>query len=302
MRISDATLGTAGVLLGAVWAHRRGVPGADELAGHAADVLLADVEETEDGSRWLFVPRRFRESPPTEMPGWSHGQAGICAALAVAGAELGRRDLVTAAHGGAERLVALADTRDGGFLVPHYVPPMDTGEDPVTFGWCHGASGTSQVFAALEHAGVRDIAGERPRRWERAAWRSVWSAGVPERLRPGFWDNDGRCCGTAGVGDLVLDLWQRGRADEDLEHAVVLADALLERACGSGPHRWWRFVEHRAEDPLLPPGVGWMQGAAGIAAYLFRLGRLLEQGVEAPMVQRPDNWWCAVTATPRAPG
>jgi len=68
-RISDATLGTAGVLLRAAWAHRRRVTRAEELAGLAADILLVEAEETEDGPRWLFVPRRFRETPPTEMPG-----------------------------------------------------------------------------------------------------------------------------------------------------------------------------------------------------------------------------------------
>jgi hypothetical protein len=57
-----------------------------------------------------------------------------------------------------------------------------------------------------------------------------------------------------------------------------------DRAC-------WRFVEHRNEDPLLPPGVGWYQGAAGIAAYLLRLGRVLDEGRTAPALVRMENWW-----------
>ncbi|WP_165554110.1 hypothetical protein [Kribbella capetownensis] len=48
-------------------------------------------------------------------------------------------------------------------------------------------------------------------------------------------------------------------------------------------------MEHKNEDPLLPPGVGWMQGAAGIAAYLFRIERVLGGGRDA--VERMDNWW-----------
>ena len=82
--------------------------------------------------------------------------------------------------------------------------------------------------------------------WQRAALQAVWSSGVPQRLRPGFRDNDGRCCGTAGVGDVVLDLWQRDGREEDLHLAVVLADALVARVLGTGGHRWWQFVEHRA--------------------------------------------------------
>ena len=56
-------------------------------------------------------------------------------------------------------------------------------------------------------------------------------------------------------------------------------------------HVYWRFVEHRNEDPLLPPGVGYMQGTAGIAAYLFRFARVLGQGRDAEAVARMDTWW-----------
>ena len=51
--------------------------------------------------------------------------------------------------------------------------------------------------------------------------------------------------------------------------------ALVERTIrGQGwPH--WRFPEHRNDPPLLPPGTSWMQGAAGIAAYLLRLARVI---------------------------
>jgi hypothetical protein len=34
-----------------------------------------------------------------------------------------------------------------------------------------------------------------------------------------------------------------------------------------------------------------MQGAAGIAAYLFRLARVLERGRGADAVARMDTWW-----------
>ena len=34
-----------------------------------------------------------------------------------------------------------------------------------------------------------------------------------------------------------------------------------------------------------------MQGTAGIAAYLFRLARVLEQGRDAQSVARMDTWW-----------
>ena len=124
---------------------------------------------------------------------------------------------------------------------------------------------------------------------------AILASGVPQRLRPGFWDNDGRCCGTAGVGDVLLDAAQdcgdQARADRLLSGVRMMADALAERAILDQPRAYWRFTEHRQDPPLLPPGTSWMQGAAGIAAFLFRLARVLGSGLTAPVVDRPDQWW-----------
>lgn len=291
-RLSDATLGTAGVLIGALWAMRHGCGGATELAEQAAAVLLAEQKEVPAGSDWPFIPDRFLAEPRPVMPNYSHGVGGIAAALAVAGVELGRPDLVSAARSGAEQLITYGDSAHDGFVVPVQVPmPEDSDRDPVTYSWCHGPTGTRLLFLALERAQVREVAGEPPASWHRRCLRSVQTSGVPTRLHPGFWDNDGRCCGTAGVGDAFLDDWQRTGNDAYLEFAVELGDALVERVLREGPYAYWRFVEHRAEEPLLPPGVGWMQGAAGIAAFLFRLSRVLAGGRSVQAIARMDSWW-----------
>jgi hypothetical protein len=65
----------------------------------------------------------------------------------------------------------------------------------------------------------------------------------------------------------------------------------VERAVVANGQAYWRFLEHRQAEPLLPPGVGWMQGAAGIAAYLFRLSRTLAGGRYAPTAPRMESWW-----------
>ena len=147
------------------------------------------------------------------------------------------------------------------------------------------------LFAALDRAEVPAVADRSPYDWERACLHSLRVSGIPERRHPGFWDNDGRCCGTAGVGDVVLTVWQRHGLEEDLAFAIVLADAIVDRAFRAGDRAYWRFIEHRNDDPLLPPGIGWMQGAAGIAAYLFRIARVLEHGRTTPAVARMDTWW-----------
>lgn len=299
-RFHDVVLGTAGVLLGALWARRNTPPedvgdDAEALARHAIAVLLAELEPVPTGANWRYVPQRFRTEDDVQLPNFSHGIAGIAAALALAGAELDRPDLVDAARRGGEHLVTLGRTDGLGFVVPHRIPRAEDA-DEFAYGWCHGPSGTSLLFRALEHAGVDDIAGLAPRSWYRRCLHSVRTSGLPARHHPGFWDNDGRCCGTAGVGEVFLNSWQRTGNTADLDFARHLADTLVERAVRDGPHAYWRFVEHRASEPLLAPGVGWMQGAAGIAAFLFRVARVARDGAAAALVPRMDTWWALGSA------
>jgi hypothetical protein len=291
-RINDLTLGTAGVLLGALWARHHGAAGAADVAEHAAAVLLAEAEHEATGTNWQMVPPRFgNDSRNAQMPNLSHGVAGIATALALAGVELDRPDLTAAARSGAEHLVSLGDTRGHGFVVPRYLPRDFNDQDEVTYTWCHGATGTSLLFLALDRAGVSEVASQPPLSWQRRCLHSVRTSGLPARLHPGFWDNDGRCCGTAGVADVFLDSWQRAGDDLDLDFALQLADTLVERAVREGTQAYWRFIEHHAAEPLLPPGVGWMQGAAGIAAFLFRVSRIVQNGPKADAAPRMDTWW-----------
>ena len=291
-RVNDVTLGTASALLAGVWAIHCNISGARALTDRAADILLAEAEVEPPGLNWRMVSQRFTLGAPTQMPNWSHGLAGIAAGLALAGAELDRNDLVAAARRGAEHLVSLGDTSDGGLMVPLAIPPADPAKvDPFSYGWCHGPTGTSLLFIALDRAGVAEISGEPTMSWYARGRHSVRTSGLPDRLRPGFWDNDGRCCGTAGVGDAFLDAWTRAADEADLAFAVRLGEALVDRAVEADGRAYWRFIEHRKPEPLLPPGVGWMQGAAGIAAYLFHLARVLDVGRDAAAVPRMETWW-----------
>lgn len=70
-----------------------------------------------------------------------------------------------------------------------------------------------------------------------------------------------------------------------------MVERAITASTSQGEHVYWRFVEHRNDDPLLPPGPGWMQGAAGVSAYLFRLAPLLDHGRGAAAVPRMDTWW-----------
>lgn len=290
--LTDLSLGSAGVVLTAVWG---GGARWRQVAVTGCEALLRAADWTPAGLDWGMVPGQRSRGP-----NYSHGTAGIATALAVAGAALGRPDLVEAAQQGARHLLSVGSLADGGFVVPHTIPPSTRAVEPVTYTWCHGPAGTSYLFAALAHAGVHDVDGLAVADLHRRCLQSVLDSGVPQRLRPGFWDNDGRCCGTAGVGDVLLDA-AADCADPERRHrllagALTMGDALVERAVRDRSGARWRFLEHRHDPPLLPPGTSWMQGAGGIAAFLFRLARVLDGGPSVPVVDRPDQWWAVPPA------
>jgi lantibiotic modifying enzyme len=285
--VTDLVGGAAGVVLAAIWA---GGAHARQIAAAGGEWLLRTADQAEGGLDWGMRP-----GSPSRSPNYSHGTAGIATALAVAGTALGRADFIAAARQGAQHLLAVGSLDDDGFTVPHTLPYSSRDVDPVTYTWCHGPAGTSHLFAALARAGVDTVAGLRVTRLRRRCLHSILASGVPQRLRPGFWDNDGRCCGTAGVGDVLLDAAQdstdQARAGPLLQAARTMADALVERAISDEAGARWRFTEHRQDPPLLPPGTSWMQGAAGIAAFLLRLARVIQDGPATPVIDRPDQWW-----------
>jgi hypothetical protein len=284
--LTDVIMGAAGIVLTAAWA---GGNDAAEIMVAGGDCLLATAEPTGAGLDWRIWPG-YRSSTPN----YSHGTAGVATALTVAGHALDRGDYLDAAVQGARHLLAVGSLDDGGFVIPHTIPPSTREVEPVTYTWCHGPAGTSHLFAALAFAGVKQVDGFDVDELRRRCLHSVLTSGIPQRLRPGFWDNDGRCCGTAGVGDVLLDAAQDsdGRArDELLQAALIMGDALVERAVRDDAGARWRFIEYRQDPPLLPPGTSWMQGAAGIAAFLLRLARVVDNGPAAPIVDRPDQWW-----------
>lgn len=292
MPVNDVVMGTAGVVLTGVW---HGSPLGLDVARRGADALLRVAEPVDDGLDWRMSPATQRQ-----MPNYSHGTAGVVAALAMAGHALAEDRYLEAARLGAEHLVAIADRSGGGFRLPICIPWLPRDGEEFTYSWCHGPSGTAYAFAALQRVGVGRIGETTPQEWRRRCLHSMRTSGIPERLRPGFWDNDGRCCGTAGAGAAFLDAAQseagptaeaESYAFQCLGFARHLGDALVERATVDEKGARWRFLEHRLEPPLLAPGTGWMQGAAGIAAFLLRLARVVDEGLDAAVVDLPDQWW-----------
>ena len=87
-------------------------------------------------------------------------------------------------------LVTAGINDDKAFGVHRTIPQAQRHGDEYTYSWCHGGPDTSLLFAALRYARVDHVAGESMMIWHRRSLDSVPHWDVPERLHPGFCDND----------------------------------------------------------------------------------------------------------------
>ena len=255
---TDVIDGDAGILVALV--DDVDDPDVRAAVGALADRLVAVAEPHEGGLQWRMEP-----GYPILMPGFSHGTAGVGYALVLAARALDRPDLLAVAVRGAESELALGDRPDG-WRLPMTVPRQEHRPE-VSFGWCHGPAGTLRFFALLDQV-------DPDLRWHAAVDRCVRAlrdSRLPERLHPGYWDNVGRCCGTAGVGRSLLDRYDATGDVAYLDWAGVLADDVLARTVETPDGLTWSNTEHTADPPELPPEPGLMQGAAGVAGWLARL-------------------------------
>jgi hypothetical protein len=269
-----------------------------ELAEAAVAPYLRTAETTAFGQTW-----EQRRGQPARRHHISHGTLGIAYALAVVGTAVGRRDLVDAALAGVADVVARDEAGPDGFLVAHSEPlQIASGIERYSYGWCHGPAGDAQVFRLLAQL-AGDSAGAGGSGWRALAdrcWHTVTTSGLPERLRPGFWDNSGRCCGTAGVLALACD---REVEDGDgLAFADVLVADLAQRATVDASGARWSNVEYRASPPELEPRPGWAMGNAGLVRELLRHARITAGRDPSYAVQWPDHPFASRTAPGRPPG
>jgi hypothetical protein len=260
-------VGNAGIGLGALHA------GDIELAVLAVTPYLHTADATPGGVNWAVRP-----SPPRSHH-MAHGTLGIAYALAAIGSTAGRADMIEMALSGAADVISRNEAGPDGFLVPHSDPPHRPELiERYSYGWCNGPAGDAQafrLFASITDDPAWTALGDR-------CWHTVTTSGLPHRIRPGFWDNSGHCCGTAGVLALACD---RG----DLDFADVLVDDLTQRATVDASGARWSNYEHRASPSELEPLPGWAMGSAGIIRELLRYARLCNGAASAYAVPWPDQ-------------
>ncbi|WP_405780479.1 lanthionine synthetase LanC family protein [Streptomyces sp. NBC_00859] len=269
----DLLIGNAGIALGAL------AVGDTELAVRAVTPYLRTAERTAGGMQWESL-----SGTPARFHHLSHGTLGIAYALAAVGRAAGRPDLTELAVLGASDVVARNEAGPTGFRVPHSDPQHSPDlTERYSYGWCHGPTGDAQVFRLLGSV-LQDPV------WRALAdqcWYTVTHSGLPQRTHPGFWDNNGRCCGTAGVLALACD--RHVEHGDGLDFAHTLAADLASRATEDAAGVRWSNIEHRATANTLEPCTGWAMGNAGIVRELLRYARLTMGRAAGYAVDWPDH-------------
>jgi Lanthionine synthetase C-like protein len=265
--------GNAGIALAAL------ACGDVDLAVLAVTPYVATAETTSGGMNW-----EVRTGYQSRFHHISHGTLGIVCALAATGHAAGRADLIDLALAGAADVVSRNEADQDGFLVPHSDPQFKPElVERYSYGWCHGPAGDAQAFRWLAQ-----ITGDPA--WPalgRRCWHTVTHSGLPARLRPGFWDNSGRCCGTAGVLALACDR-QAEESDAVVFGHVLVADLAARAAVDADGARWSNY-EHRVSPPGLAPRTGWAMGNAGIIRELLRYARIRDGHDQGYAVAWPDQ-------------
>jgi lantibiotic modifying enzyme len=217
---------------------------------------------------------------PRLMPNFSHGTAGIAYYLASLYRETKEQKYLDGALAGAEYLKSVAKTDDDSCWIFHHEPE---GEELFYVGWCHGPVGTARLFYRL----YQITENREWLEWVEKGARGILNSGIPDLEVSGFWNNVGVCCGSAGVAEFFLSLFQITSKQEYLDFAKRLTAQILDKATEDESGMWWVQAEHRSRPDFLQAQTNLMQGAAGIGLWLLRLEE--HRRGQKPRIVLPDN-------------
>ena len=236
-----------------------------ERAGAIGERLLEVGETTPDGIRWgLMSDIPF----PFTAPNFAHGGAGVGYFLARLFDVTGDRRFLDAATEAARYVVSRMHVTGEGALVCH----TEEVQPPEFYlGQCHGPAGTGRLFTLLARL-TGDSSYLAPLD---TMMRGLEDLGAPRTRSWGWWNNHGRCCGDAGLGDAAL-LFADGSCSDAQRHAFLgLADdcasVVEDESSVDNGGRSWAQAEHRARPRFIQAQTGYMQGAAGIGSFLVHL-------------------------------
>ncbi len=272
-QITDIVYGGAGIGLYLQYVSDEfNLPKADSLSILAAEGLLDNAIDTLNGLRWKFMPDYERY-----MDNFSHGTAGTAYFLSETYLRTKNEKYLDAAIKAANLLDGLSN--DKGYI-PHHLPG---GEDLYYLNWCHGPAGTGRLFYSLYEA-TNDEA------WLEKMTRTadyLMEEGIDQHEAPGFWNNEGKCCGSAGVAEYFLWLYNITGNEKYLGFSGKMTKKLIASSTKEGDCIKWIQAENRRSPENVAAQTGLMQGSAGIGLWFLQLNAF--QNNKEPTITLPDK-------------
>lgn len=244
-----------------------------DAACAAADYIADDAQPSPYGGVfWKLLDLQLIGFPTdTTFPNFSHGTAGTAWMFALLYEVAPKPRYLELAKKGVEYLKSIAVGDETGMLVPYQDHPV-TGPtfDKFYLSSCHGPVGTVLPFRKLY-----EITGDESYRdWCIWLSRGIIRAGAPEHYSWGYWNANCQCCGTPGILEHFVDMFEFTGEAEFLEYARRTADVLIGDSTvaddKSGQRTWYGAWTRTIPDRVVSY-LGLYSGAAGCASSLLRL-------------------------------
>lgn len=255
-RYTDIVYGGAGI--GLMLLTMADIPEAKTLAIKTGRALMRDALDAPGGKKW-FIDSSFAKQN-YYMPNFSHGTAGVSYFLAKLYQTTKEKEFLDAALAGASHLETI-ENKDA--WVYHH--DKEGGKELYYLSWCHGPAGTARLYYVMYQI-------TKDKKWldkMKKSAQALMQCGIPEKQTAGFWNNQGPCCGSAGVAEFFLDLHKVFGDKEYLAFSHHITEDLISRSTQDGEGIKWIQSEHRRQPDLLQAQTGYMQGAAGIGLWLL---------------------------------
>ena len=244
-----------------------------DAARKAADYIAKDALPAKNGGKYwkLLDLSLIGFEKETTFPGFSHGTAGTAWMFAVIYKATKDERYLELAREGAKYLEGISVGDEEAALIPYQDHPV-TGptNDKFYLGTCHGPAGHTLLFRILY-----EITGEEEYKdWMIRISRGTIRAGAPERFSWGFWNAQCQCCGTAGILEHFVHMYEFTGEKEFLDYARRTARVLISDSSVSDEEpdkRKWYGAWTRTIPDKVVSYAGLYVGSAGCASALLSL-------------------------------
>jgi lantibiotic modifying enzyme len=237
-----------------------------------AEYLISKAVPQPTGLTWKMSPQM-----PYYMDNFSHGTAGISFFLLEAFTLTGNIRYKEVGSAGAEYVYAQG--KESGLICHHH----PGGEDLFYLGWCHGPPGTAKVYMKMYQLTKQNKWLSRIK--ENADY--MISLELNKNNTPGYWNNEGWCCGTVGIAQFFRTAHSLLGDKTYAEYADRLEMKLLKASLSDKNQLRWKHAENRKspEEEFIQTGL--MQGSAGFGLYFMR--QYYRSKKMSPIVKLPDE-------------